>query len=400
METLTFFSKVEFRYQRWSVAGLLALVVCVLSNASVQGQSNNSFVPLSNRDQLPPPKFSHGPSTTPPVTRSTPPTKFAPVQTAPAPAAEALPSLRNPQSTQTKSTRAENDGNKINVPYCSIEFVDDIMLPALEAGAITTINVQEGQFITAGTIVGQIDDSLPHYELDRAKLRYQNAFQAAKDTTSILAAKKEYELAYTVYKKNKRLRSTGSRSESEVMESRFQSEIASLKLDKANNDREMAFGEAKVELAGMDSVKQRIARHTLRSNYDAYVVDIIKKPQEYVNIGDDVMRLARMDQMWVQASLNAKSLNAADAENRPVTVTLKTANGEETFEGKIDQVSLEYVSAEEYQVKIKVQNRREGNSWMLRPFSQVSMVIHMDRAPITGGNSAVPALQAQLPLGN
>ena len=129
------------------------------------------------------------------------------------------------------------------------------------------------------------------------------------------------------------------------------------------------------------------------------MVDIIKKPQEYVNIGDDVIRLARMDQMWVQASLNAKSLNAADAENRPVTVTLKTANGEETFEGKIDQVSLEYVSAEEYQVKIKVQNRREGNSWMLRPFSQVSMVIHMDRAPIADDNSVTP-LQAQLPLGN
>ncbi len=398
METLTFFSEVEFRYQRWSVAGLLALVVCVLSNTSVQGQSDNSFAPLSNRGQLPPPKFSHGPSTTPPVSRPTPSTKFAPVQTAPT--AEAFPGLRSPQSTQANSTSDRDSDDKINVPYCSIEFVDDIMLPALEAGAITTINVQEGQFITAGTIVGQIDDSLPHYELDRAKLRYQNAFQAAKDTTSILAAQKEYELARKVYEKNKRLRSTGSRSESEVMESRFQREIASLKLDKANNDREMAFGEAKVELAGMDSVKQRIARHTLRSNYDAYVVDIIKKPQEYVNIGDDVIRLARMDQMWVQASLNAKSLNAADAENRPVTVTLKTANGEETFEGKIDQVSLEYVSAEEYQVKIKVQNRREGNSWMLRPFSQVSMVIHMDRAPITGGNSAVPALQAQLPLGN
>ena len=394
---LTFFSEVEFRYQRWSVAGLLALVVCVLSNTSVQGQSDNSFAPLSNRGQLPPPKFSHGPSTTPPVSRPTPPTKFAPVQTAPT--AEAFSSLRSPPSTQANSTSSEDGDDKINVPYCSIEFVDDIMLPALEAGAITTINVREGQFITAGTIVGQIDDSLPHYELDRAKLRYQNAFKAAKDTTSILAAQKEYELARKVYEKNKRLRTKGSRSESEVMESRFQREIALLKLDKANNDREMAFGEAKVELAGMDSVKQRIARHTLRSNYDAYVVDIIKKPQEYVNIGDDVIRLARMDQMWVQASLNAKSLNAADAENRPVTVTLKTANGEETFEGKIDQVSLEYVSAEEYQVKIKVQNRREGNSWMLRPFSQVSMVIHMDRAPINGGNPVLP-LQAQLPLGN
>ena len=194
--------------------------------------------------------------------------------------------------------------------------------------------------------------------------------------------------------------SKGSRSVSEVKESRFRKEIAKLKEEKALNDRQMAFGEAKVELAGMDSVKQRIARHTLRSDYNAYVVEIYKKPQEYVNIGDDVMRLARMDQMWVQASMSAKILDAADAENRPVTVTLQTADGTETFEGKIDQVSLEMVSAKEYQVKIKVQNRKDGNSWMLRPFSSVSMVIHLDRDPVSDEASAFQAQQAQLPVSN
>ena len=91
METQTFFSKVEFRYQRWSVVGLLAVVVCVLSNTSAQGQSDNSFAPLGNRGPLPTPKFSHGPSTTPPVSRPTPPTKFAPVQTPPAPKAYTSP---------------------------------------------------------------------------------------------------------------------------------------------------------------------------------------------------------------------------------------------------------------------------------------------------------------------
>ena len=264
---------------------------------------------------------------------------------------------------------------------------------------MVAVHVQEGQFITAGTIVGQIDDSLPHFELDRAKMRYQNAFQAAKDTSSVAAAEKEFELARSVYEKTKRLSNTGSRAMSEVKEDRFRKEIALLKKEKAINDRQMAFGEAKVELAGMDSVKQRIARHTLRSDYNAYVVEIYKKPQEYVNIGDDVMRLARMDQMWVQASMNAKTLNAADAENRPVTVTLQTADGTEEFEGKIDQVSLEMVSAEDYQVKVKVQNRKDGNSWMLRPFSSVSMVIHMDRDPISDEATARRAQQqAQLPL--
>ena len=400
METQTCFSKVESLYQRWSIVGLVTLLACALTNSSAHGQTNNGFIPLGKHGKLPAPAYSSGPAEDLPTELTPSPTEFAPVPTRPV-ASRTVSEKTTSRKQSDQSTQSNSGhGQKITVPYCSIEFVDDIKLPALEAGAINAINVQEGQFITAGTIVGQINDALPHYELDRAKLRYQNAFRAAKDTSSVSAAQKEYELARKVYEKNKRLNASGSRSQSEVNESRFRRDIAMFKLEKANNDRQMAFGEAKVELAGMDSVKQRIARHTLRSDYNAYVVDIYKKPQEYVNIGDEVMRLARMDQMWVQASLNATSLNAADAENRPVTVTLKTANGqEETFEGKIDQVSLEYVSAEEYQVKIKVQNRRVGNSWLLRPFSQVSMVIHMDRAPISGETSGGQIHQAQLPLG-
>ena len=401
MATQTHFFKVEFRNLKRVAAGLVALLACVVINPCVHGQTDNGFVPRGNSSQLPLPKFSSGPSLVPQVKQPTAPSRLLPGPTAPL-AGRSIsqrPKAERSESIGSPSDQSSSDG-KIKVPYCSIEFVDDIKLPALEAGAIIAINVQEGQFITAGTIVGQVDDSLPHFELDRAKMRYQNAFQAAKDTSSVLAAQKEYELARSVYEKTKRLRSKGSRSESEVMEDRFRRDIAKLKMDKATNDRQMAFGEAKVELAGMDSVKQRIVRHTLRSDYDAYVVDIYRKPQEYVNIGDEVMRLARMDQMWVQASLNAKTLNASDAENRQVTVTLQTANGKETFEGKIDQVSLENVSAEEYQVKIKVQNRREGNSWMLRPFSQVSMVIHMDRNPISGPANRPQQAQTQLQLSN
>ena len=408
----------EFLYLKRAATGLIALLACVVTNVEANGQSNNNF---NGGAQLPLPKFSNGPSATPPASRLSQPLqnqplqnqpqnqplpKFAPSKTSPAlgrpsPNRAATSRIRSNQSSSQSTSDQSSSGRKIDVPYCSIEFVDDINLPALEAGAIVAINVQEGQFITANTIVGQIDDSLPHFELDRAKLRYQNARQAANDLSSVLAAQKEYELARSVYEKNLRLNRSGSRSESEVKESQFRRDIAKLKMEKATNDRQMAFGEAKVELAGMESVKQRIARHTLRSDYNAYVVEIYKKPQEYVNIGDEVMRLARMDQMWVQASLNAKNdLNPADAENRPVTVTLQTANGKETFEGKIDQVSLEMVSAEEYQVKIKVQNRQDGSSWMLRPFSSVSMVIHMDRDPIPNKTSTSRAQQAQLPLSN
>lgn len=368
----------------WSVGLVAAVFVCV-PVATAMAQSDNGFAPPT-KNVLPAPTYSASPSNS----TAKPPSQSRSISRPQPPAAQV-------RSKRASKSRSEGD---VTVPYCSIEFIDDIRLPALEAGAVQAINVEEGQYITANTIVGQIDDAIPQLELDRAKLRYSIAYEAARDSTSILAAQKEYDLARTRYSKNVRLQKRGSRSESEVKESLFQKEIAQLKTVKASNDREMALGEAKVELAALEAVKQRIARHTLRSEYNAYVVQIFKKPQEYVNVGDDVMRLARMDRMWVQASVNAQELNAADAENRPVTVTLQTASGAEEFKGKIDQVSLENVSAEEYQVKIKVQNRRQGNAWLLRPFSQVSMVIHMDRPIVKDVKAGSTSKQAQLPSGS
>jgi multidrug efflux pump subunit AcrA (membrane-fusion protein) len=378
MPTIRTLSRRRLFSQAFSAIGVLLVF---MTAADLCGQSNNGFVP-SEKLGLPAPSYS--------AAADKPKSGNLP----------AVGSRATGTSSRSNQTSGASDGDSIRVPYCSIEFVDDIKLPALEAGAIQAINVQEGQFITSATIVGQIDDTIPQVELQRAKQKYSIALDAARDTTSIVYAQKEYELARSIHNKNVRLRKNGSRSESEVQESKFRKEIAQLKSVKASNDREMAFGEAKVELAGLEAVKQRIARHTLRSDYNAYVVQIFKKPQEYVNVGDDVMRLARMDQMWVQASLNAKALNAADAENRPVTVTLQTASGPQDFKGKIDQVSLENVSAEEYQVKIKVQNRRQGNAWLLRPFSQVSMVIHMDQPVAKDSQQNESSKQAQLPVGS
>jgi biotin carboxyl carrier protein len=377
----------SIQHSHRSFAACLAICIALILTAPAAGQGNGFSPNPKSVNGLPIPKYSNAAQTPPSLNLDTavknssqPPKGSSKKRSLARPKLPATNKTASSSNTlgQPASYQQRSGGKDISVNYCSIEFVDDIKLPALEAGAIRSVTVEEGQFITAGTIVGQIDDALPQLELKRAKMRYSIAYDAATDSTSITAAQKEYELAKTVYEKNRRLARNGSRSESEVKESQFRAEIAQLKRSKASNDQQAAFGEAKVELAAMDAVKQHIARHTLRSDYNAYVVEIFKKPQEFVNVGDDVMRLARMDRMWVQANIENTKLSAADAENRPVTVSLKTSKGVEEFEGKIDQVSLEFVSGDEYQVKVKIENRRDGNSWLLRPFSQVSMVIHLD----------------------
>lgn len=289
---------------------------------------------------------------------------------------------QEPMGQKFESQLGSATETEIITPYGSISLIDDIMLPALESGPIRSLNVTEGQFIEKGAIVGVIDDMILKSQMTEQEIRYRNVEKLSKDTVAYQAASKEYDLAIIEYEKTKRLHAKRSRSESELMQAKFQAQIAKLKIQKSINDRESAEGEARLESSRLDSIRQRINRHVLTSDYDAYVVEIFKKPQEFVNVGDEVMRLGRMDELWAQANVSVKQLDVHEALNRPVTVELRMARGEtEVFTGRIEQIPLENQSSDQYAVKVRVKNRRAGpnKSWILRPLAQVKMTIHLDR---------------------
>ena len=166
----------------------------------------------------------------------------------------------------------------------------------------------------------------------------------------------------------------------------YQKEIALLERVKAVNDKEQAEREKRLEEAKLREVQTHIREHVLQSDFDAYVIKIGKKPQEYVRMGDEVMRIARMDRLWVQGTVDITSLNPDEVLGRTVTVTVDRARGEkETFEGKITNVGLERQGLTRYMVKAEVVNRPVGNHWVLQPGSEVSMRIHLDLAPKQDG---------------
>ena len=132
-------------------------------------------------------------------------------------------------------------------------------------------------------------------------------------------------------------------------------------------------------MSRMKEVQERIRRHRLTTNFDGYIIKIERDALEWVNAGETVMRVARMDRLWVQGIVNSNDVNPHELMNRPVTITLKLARGESTdFEGKIVNVGLERSSNVTYMVKAEVQNRPIGGHWVLQPECTVEMRIKLD----------------------
>ena len=269
--------------------------------------------------------------------------------------------------------------DSVECPVSSVYFIDDIKLPAKESGEISKMNFKAGDFVPAGKTIGQIDTVVMQMMLQQAEMKYEIAWQKANNEAASKRARKKWEVASIEARKIGNLALTGSKSDSDKRMADYTKDIAYLEMQEAGDAQRIALKEAKLALAEKRQVETRIERHAIKSNFDGYVVEIKKKEQEYVQTGEEVVRIARMDRVWVQTVVSFKDLNAHELMNRRVTVTVPLARGESTtFEGVVKFVGLERKGPVLLSVKAEVINRPINGHWVLHPEAEVQMTIHLD----------------------
>ena len=284
-----------------------------------------------------------------------------------------------PQASQSKDSIAQtSQDNTISLTECSVAFIDDIELPALENGQIKELNVKEGDAVQAGQVIGQIDNELILSMDKQAQLKLANAEQKSLDATSLMAAENEIGLKRAAYSRIKELAQTGSKSPSELEMAMFELKLAMLKKTAAEKAIEVAKGEYQIEMAILQEAKIHLRRHALSVNFNGYVIEIFKHPQEWVAAGEKVFRVARLDQVHVSGVVDTIVVNPHELMNRPVTVVAQLARGAtETFQGKIVSIGMERMSGSRINVKAEVENRTIEGQWVLHFESTVTMQVHL-----------------------
>lgn len=304
---------------------------------------------------------------------------------------------RSAPTTSTRTQSPSSNGQKyIDRDTCIVSFIEDIEVPAQESGVLRYLSLKEGQAFEKGQVIARIDDELYRKLLQQAQMQRDMAMKRAGDMTSIRAGKYKLKLAATEAATSRKLFSKGSNSESEYKRARYSEQVAQEELVAAENEREMAGHEAQLEEARVEEARVRIRRHSIRTDFDGYVIKKFRDAGEWVQAGEKVLRVARMDRLYVQGNISSKNLNPFEVSDKPVTVTLQLARGEETtFDGKIVSIGLEKQGSDLFMIKAEVENRRREGFWTLLPGSQVKMRIHLDGKPVGGMNTANLSLDGQ-----
>ena len=268
----------------------------------------------------------------------------------------------------------------VTLPNCLLSLDAEVQVPAQEAGVLVKIPVREGQQVAAGDLLAQIDDLVPKAQYNVALYKLKVAEKQATDDIDVRYSIAAYQFAAAKLQRSlaANAKTPNTRTEEEIDEQRLDKEKSKLMIEKSKKDLDVAGLQKQVSEAELKAAEANLEHRRLLAPLDAVVVELSRHEGEWVAAGDPVMRLVRVDLLRVEGYLNAKEYRASDIQGRPVQVVVTLAHGQrETFPGKIVFVNPLVRSGGEFQVRAEVQNRKDGDFWLLSPGLKAEMTIQL-----------------------
>ena len=273
---------------------------------------------------------------------------------------------------------AGGSANHSVVSNCTVALIEDVQIPAQEAGPLVKVAVHEGDQVKVGDLLAQVDDSQPKVHKKAALGEYEAANQHAINDINVRFARAAYAVADSEYRKavEANLRSKNAFSDVDLDNKKLAAEKAKLQIEQSQVDQTVAKFTAQTKLAEVENADLSIQRRHIRSPIEGIVVSINRHVGEWLQVGEPVLRLVRMDRLWVEGWVEAARFSPDEIQDQRVEIDVELARGRHArFAGKIVFVSPIIEAGGEYRIKAEVENRRENGGWILRPGHVATMQI-------------------------
>ncbi len=274
------------------------------------------------------------------------------------------------------------------IANCTLAPDEEAQIPAQEAGVLTKILVHEGEQVAAKQPLAQVDDIIPRMQREMAYYKFQAASKKAATDVDIRFAEEAAKVAKVDYDQaveaNRKV--SGTFTQSELLRRLLDWHKMELSIEKAKEDRIVAAMEAKMAEAEMHTAEANIDRRQIvgpswfdreGKSLGAVVVELTQHVGQWVQSGEPVMRLVRMDRLRVNGVVDAKMYRPSEIQDRAVEIAVTLPRlGRQTFAGKVVYVKP-VIESDLFQVRAEVENRKQNGVWILNPGMNVEMTIQL-----------------------
>jgi len=212
---------------------------------------------------------------------------------------------------------------EIEITSALVKLIEQVDVPAREAGVLAAVDVREGQMVEEGEVLAQIVDTEARITVDRAKIELDIATKNAENDVNIRFGAKSVEVARAELRRSEESiqKYPKSISESEMDRLRLVVQRAELEVEQAEHEFQVAGFTRKIKENECRSAEEKVERHRITAPISGMVVQVNRRRGEWVEPGENVLRILRLDRLRAEGFLDARHLSG-DADDWRATLTI------------------------------------------------------------------------------
>lgn len=262
----------------------------------------------------------------------------------------------------------------IPVESVLIRLIEEVEVPAQEEGLLVEVMVKEGDHVKRGDVLARLDDETAKVALDRASTEVAIAERKAGNDVSVRFAKKATEVAQAELARAKESiqKYPKSVSNTEIDKLILTVDRSRLEIEQAEHLLTVEKLTQQLKQQEREAARLLLERRKMISPIDGVVVEVNARVGEWMEPGEKVLRVLRMDRLRAEGFIATNQLPES-LVGAPARVTVDLPGRKDhTVMGEVVFVSPE-IDPVNGQVRVWVEIENPG--LLLRPGLHAKMEI-------------------------
>lgn len=219
-----------------------------------------------------------------------------------------------------------------------VTLIEQVEVPARDVGQLQTIDVKEGDLVTEGDLVAQIEDRDAQLARNKARIETEIAKEEAGNDKKVRAATKTSDVAASELARAKESveKYRDAVPAAELDRLKLAAEKAVIDIEQAEHELRAAKLTHQLKENEHALAEHNVAKRKIVAPLAGMVVQVHKHAGEWVQPGDKVVRVIRLNRLRVEAFLSRQDAETqGELVGRSVSLTVTIAGKPLEFTGKV-----------------------------------------------------------------
>ncbi len=260
-----------------------------------------------------------------------------------------------------------------------IRLDEQVEVSAREAGIIAEMNVREGQSIKSGDPIARVDDTEAKSAEERAKFELEIANLKAANTVNVRFAQTTVEVARAELNRSKESNEKYKKSisETEMDRLRLIVENGQLEVERAQEELKVAAVTSRLKESEYRAAQLRVERHAVVAPLHGVVVQIKRHVGEWVEPGDTVARVLRLDRLRAEGFIKLPT-RSERLLGSPVRLIIdQIPSKDQQFTGRVVFVDPEI---DPVNAQVRIWAEVDNKDLQLQPGMRARMILDLSAA--------------------